>query len=86
MSPENNETITRFEYEARNAQTQAEIGRLSAKFDTLSSKFDALTISMNTQMGSIKTSAWKYIATSLMSFLMGGGALGLIEFLLTKGK
>lgn len=79
-----NDPILRLEYEARNAQTQAEIGRLSAKFDTLSSKFDTLTISMNTQMSNIKTGAWKYIATSLMSFLLGGGALGLIEFLLLR--
>lgn len=79
-----NDPILRIEYEARNAQTMAEIGRLNAKFDTLTSKFDALTINVNTQMGNIRTGAWKYIATSLMSFLLGGGALGLIEFLLLR--
>lgn len=79
-----NDPVLRLEYEARNAQTQAEIGRLSAKFDTLSSKFDTLTINMNTQMGNIKTGAWKYIASILLSFISGGGALGLIEYLLTK--
>lgn len=79
-----NEFITRLEYEARNAQAQAEIGKLDAKIDTLSSKIETLTVSMNSQMGNIKTGAWKYIATSLLSFMTGGGVLGLIEFLLSK--
>jgi len=74
--------ITRFEYEARNAQTQAEIGKLDAKLDTLTSKIETLTVSMNSQMSNIKTGAWKYIATSLISFMSGGGLLALVEFIM----
>lgn len=84
MSDTVNEFITRQEYEARNAQTHAEISKLDAKLDALSSKIELLSVNMNSQMSNIKTSSWKYIATSLLSFMGGGGALGLIEFLLTR--
>jgi len=79
-----NDPILRIEYEARNAQTMAELGRLNAKFDTLSTKFDSLTIDMTTKMSNVKTGAWKYVASILLSFISGGGALGLIEYFITK--
>lgn len=81
--------ITRAEYEARQSEVMADIHGLETKIDGLSSKIDTKfeTISQkidsnNNRISSLRTGIWRYVATSLLSVIMGGATYALGEFLI----
>lgn len=87
------DAVLRPEYEARSAATQQEINKLGSKLDALLLKIDSLDRkvdykinALNGKINSIRTEGWKYVATTLISFLTGGGAITLIEFILKGNK
>lgn len=73
------EPIERPEYEARNAVFQAQLDKLSAKMDALNVKMDTLTTSQN----NMRTDAWKYVATSAISFFLGTGTYVVSQVIIT---
>lgn len=71
--------IERPEYEARNAVFQAQLDKLSVKMDTLNVKMDSLGTTQN----NMRTDAWKYVATSAISFFLGTGTYVVSQVIIT---
>lgn len=72
--------IKRPEYEARNTLFIMNQNRLETRLDNLDTKVDNLS----NKVDGINASIWKFIAITCINFLLGGGALALVEFLVTK--
>lgn len=80
--------IGRQEYEARHAELQAQIVRMTTNIDTLSGKIDTLGQTMNTKIDTVimnnlreKVSAWKYVLITIVSIFTGGLAYAVGDFL-----
>lgn len=78
--PEEDTTIRRTEYEARNTLFIMNQNRLESRLDNLDTKVDNL----GNKVDNLNASIWKFIAITCLNFLLGGGAVALIEFLIKR--
>lgn len=74
------DSIKRPEYEARNTLFIMNQNKLETRLDNLDTKVDNL----NTKVDNLNASIWKFIAVTCINFILGGGAFGLIEFLVNR--
>lgn len=72
--------IKRPEYEARNALYVMNLSKLDNRLDNVEKKIDLVDEKVN----QLNASWWKFVAITCINFILGGGVVGLVEFLIKR--
>lgn len=73
--------VNREEYHFNQKMTNDKLTDLDKKIDELTNLLNQVSYEIDTKINSVKIEKWQFIATNLITFLIGGGFVALLEFL-----